>query len=734
MADITLSFDDGSKHVYQNAPDALSPADVYARAQKDFPDRAVKAIARGAPPLTAAPAPPAVPAAPTAALAPGDPGFNPVTAIAASEQRQRAQQQAPVEQAAAYDNPEFPGAAQFGAAVRPYLPSTKEIAGSTLEAAQAFPPDAAAMEAAAALGAGAIKGVKALPGAAASVVSALKGAGDAAIPAVERVADTIAQGASYLGNKLAQPFRVVSGTSAKESLNKLADSIRSGKFSEDLLKPSTEATEARIRLLQQHGEITQAQAEQAVQQLTASSHGAAAAERQVADTAAYAAGQVRKTLESAPSTPEIGAEMLGNIKRWYDGVRGSRASVAEAAYGDATDAMQARHAAGDVWQQSPSGQQFLSSLRDKLSLEGGTKVSEEERSLLTKQLLPNLEGRRVPAQGEQLRSTEEGPEVVPAQEGEIAYSQPNVLRETLRKLRDAASGRPEEGYAAIGQQRAGQLANDLAASIAEWEPSLAQADAKYRQMSELLEPAKTALGTKALKGEKFDVETPAADPASLPGLFFKTPKTVQQLVALNGGDVASVEQTAANYAFSQLAKAKDAAAARAWAAKNADWLKTLPNAERRVEAQVAQLEKAEADISQVTEQRGLREKDVAERRKAITETARQAQDRIASEAKLVASAQQQLREPFDLLEAQIANGALPKQRLASAVRNIILEKSQELPADVVQAWAKKLDEIDRLQSRDAQYLAIQRWTKRAAMTAAGLGGLHEVGREIGAIK
>ena len=48
MPDITITFEDGKQHVYQNAPDTLTPADVYSRVQKDFPDQNLKAIARGA--------------------------------------------------------------------------------------------------------------------------------------------------------------------------------------------------------------------------------------------------------------------------------------------------------------------------------------------------------------------------------------------------------------------------------------------------------------------------------------------------------------------------------------------------------------------------------------------------------------------------------------------------------------------------------------------------------------
>lgn len=48
MPDITLTFADGTQHVYKDAPDTLKPEDVYARATKDFPNQTLKDIARGA--------------------------------------------------------------------------------------------------------------------------------------------------------------------------------------------------------------------------------------------------------------------------------------------------------------------------------------------------------------------------------------------------------------------------------------------------------------------------------------------------------------------------------------------------------------------------------------------------------------------------------------------------------------------------------------------------------------
>lgn len=55
MPDITITFADGTQHVYKDAPDTLKPEDVYARATKDFPNQTVKDIARAAGEPEAAP-------------------------------------------------------------------------------------------------------------------------------------------------------------------------------------------------------------------------------------------------------------------------------------------------------------------------------------------------------------------------------------------------------------------------------------------------------------------------------------------------------------------------------------------------------------------------------------------------------------------------------------------------------------------------------------------------------
>jgi hypothetical protein len=46
MADITVTFDDGSSHVYRNAPESLTQDDVIARASKDFSGKQISSLNR----------------------------------------------------------------------------------------------------------------------------------------------------------------------------------------------------------------------------------------------------------------------------------------------------------------------------------------------------------------------------------------------------------------------------------------------------------------------------------------------------------------------------------------------------------------------------------------------------------------------------------------------------------------------------------------------------------------
>lgn len=174
--------------------------------------------------------------------------------------------------------------------------------------------------------------------------------------------------------------------------------------------------------------------------------------------AATAGSRVAKLGERVGSG-EFGQEVLARPLA----AKAARKAAADPAYDAAKLSMQDKFAAGDLWQENPAGRSFLDELQKRIATTESTKETAETRAALQR-LFDDLNGQPKPGGG-------------------TAYSEPNVLIETVRRLRDAAKGDPKEGYSAIGQQRAGALANDLAQSISNWEPLYGKADAIYRAKS-----------------------------------------------------------------------------------------------------------------------------------------------------------------------------------------------------------------------------------------------------------
>ena len=537
-------------------------------------------------------------------------------------------------------------------------------------------------------------------------------------------------GGKWLGKAIPAAYRAVTGEGAEKSIEALTQKIKSGDYA-DILSGKAGATVDRIRMLQGTRQISREQADQAIEALNSSEARISAGVQTQVDNATHDVGEVLTTIDAAPTKEQVGQNIQNRIKSWYNGVRGNRASVADAMYEEADASMQSKFDAGQPWQTFESGARFINKIRNLLSTSESTQISTQERNLIENFLLPNLEGTRVPGQAGGLAEVEGGLAITPGTESRIAFSRPKVIREALRKLRDAANGHPEEGYPAIAQQRAGELAKELAQALSEWDPLLSKADAKYQEMSELFEPARTALGSKALRGEKFNAEQPAMDPSKVPDLFFKTPQTVRQLVALSGGDTKAVENEAANYAFRQLSgylkEQKDPAAARKWLQNNSEWLnpETLPNAYNRVLKQAKQLEDAgtmlkNAEVGAKTRAEALAEQtgDIRTEAEKLAATTRTLEGKAATE-------EQNFRKPFDDLAKSLKAGA-PAKDLPNQVRSLLNNRAKDIPEDVLKEWHAELNRIDGLKSDEEKAKAIYKFLAVAAAGAVGFEGAKGV--------
>jgi cell division septum initiation protein DivIVA len=163
--------------------------------------------------------------------------------------------------------------------------------------------------------------------------------------------------------------------------------------------------------------------------------------------------------------------------------------------------------------------------------------------------------------------------------------------ENLRRfLRDRAYGLPAEGFDAIGQRQAGELADAVEKIQKKFSPSIGKFLEQYKADSEPLNKFKTKLGESIVGKEEFDMSRFATDPAELASKFFKSETSVKDLMQLltSGKDFVSVigaknaEQLARGVVASKLqdASSKDI---QKFVTSNADWLNQFPQLRQQLE-------------------------------------------------------------------------------------------------------------------------------------------------------
>ena len=109
-------------------------------------------------------------------------------------------------------------------------------------------------------------------------------------------------------------------------------------------------------------------------------------------------------------------------------------------------------------------------------------------------------------------------------------------------MRDRAYGLPAEGFDAIGQRQAGELADAVEKIQKKFSPSIGKFLEQYKADSEPLNKFKTKLGESIVGKVEFDMSRFATDPAELASKFFKSETSVKDLMQLltSGKDFVSV--------------------------------------------------------------------------------------------------------------------------------------------------------------------------------------------------
>jgi hypothetical protein len=276
------------------------------------------------------------------------------------------------------------------------------------------------------------------------------------------------------------------------------------------------------------------------------------------------------------------------------------------------------------------------------------------------------------------------------------------LEDLRRWLRDRSYGLPAEGFDAINQQRAGDLAKSIEKVMSEFsEGKINTFINQYRKDSEPLRAFQSKLG-KSLVGEQKGTTIATTAAQDIPKKVFGSPEGYKNFVDAIGGDTKLAQAEAQRYFASQL-EGKSAAQARKYLADNRTMLKETGSYEMAGNY-VQQLERAEKQGATATARGETRTKTAAEQR--------------ANEGKL-----RIIQSDIDRAD-KIAN---PTEKI-----NYINSQAKKL-ADLMPLEQRNqfLTEVQSIVNAEQKKQAIKKWTG-IALGAAGLYGTgHAVSGYLG---
>jgi len=243
----------------------------------------------------------------------------------------------------------------------------------------------------------------------------------------------------------------------------------------------------------------------------------------------------------AQTTQEIGDEIRGATTRVLDNLKARREANAQTLKQDAFGKAFQREAAGETIQSTKAYDDAL-----------------QEIDAMIKNPTTGLAGIPVDEVANQLNKVRGFLDRTIVNEAGEVVSKPTASFEGLeiarRFLNDRAFGLPAEGYDAIGQQMAGQLANRIEAIMKEFSPGIEKFLNQYRKDSEPLRVFQTKVG-KTLTGEQ--LPTPGTNffnyaAKDLPSAVFKSKENYDALVGALGNNRQLAESQAKRFFAAQL--------------------------------------------------------------------------------------------------------------------------------------------------------------------------------------
>jgi len=243
----------------------------------------------------------------------------------------------------------------------------------------------------------------------------------------------------------------------------------------------------------------------------------------------------------AQTTQEIGDEIRGSATRVMNTLKARRAANAETLKQDAFGKAFQREAAGETVQSTKAYNDAL-----------------QEIDVMIRNPVTGLTNAPVDEVANQLRKVRGFLDRTLVNEAGEVVSRPAASFEGLetarRFLNDRAFGLPAEGYDAIGQQMAGQLAKRIEAVMKEFSPGIEKFLTQYKKDSQPLRVFQSNVG-RVLTGEQ--LPTPGTNffnyaAKDLPGAVFKSRENYDALVGALGNNRQLAESQAKRFFAAQL--------------------------------------------------------------------------------------------------------------------------------------------------------------------------------------
>jgi hypothetical protein len=750
---ITLTFDDGTTHVYNNAPDDVTPDQIEQRAGKDFSGKKVKAMDGGKK------------AAPVAAGVPGQPAQlpgMPAEALQAAAAMPGANEQKP-------EPSVLTDIADTATAAATAVPAAGLLAGGarTLSRMPAIAKTLQGLEATA-------------PGALKTLMAALKNTGQAMIPASGKElagATALAGGAGAVGGLAKQPIRKASEAASEstglpaELFSMPADlaltggaSVLGAKGARSIGNAASNAyqtlsggkvQDALKAMRGEFGDIGPRMTQKAEQVAANAIHSSQSAAQRGQEGAAEAMRVARtKEIEHAATTAEatkkvetaakgaltqhlgpirtedeIGTTLKGTLSEKVNSAYKARTEESEKLYTASKDAAKAMEAQGNNFAKSAPGQSVLDELKAlKKPGAGGVAQMTPEREAAIDKIIAAIEGKAAPVKVAPLGGGKVTSKIKTPVPGEdAAPGSMEALTDRLRELRkvDERAG-PTEGFAALGKQYANDLAEKLSKAMYQWNPAYKTADTAYQASSAALKRTyQTETMRSATRGEAFDFKKLAAHPKEFASTFFRDSQSVAELKAIAGDDM--VRDTAKAWAARQLEGHKGAADVEAWARHNTDWLRAAG-----IEGDVKKLAADLAGHEAALQRMAMQGKSRAETLKKMAEGGRGNIEQIGKRASteqtdIVATQEKRVKAADDI--SKIMQWTKP-EKLAEKFEKEI--KPNLSPLMSPEEMAKLEQHVKAIDSTYAGQEKAQK-TAKAIARALGLGAAIGLGGTVGKI-